>query len=68
MMTHKTRPKFQFVWWLNCVRWGWNFWPLLWFRRYSDRYTGHFWRWSLWIGPLEIRRWREHTRCNCLEG
>ncbi len=41
--------RLQFVWW------GWR-----WHLPYVHRWTGslaHIYRWSLCLGPLEIRRW-----------
>ncbi len=44
---------YQFVWW-GVSRWCY-WWPPIYFGRYTHNLAGIY-RWSLSIGPLEIRR------------
>lgn len=45
--------RYQFVWWgWREIERGWGFW-----RPDPDDGFNYIYRWSLTIGPLEIRRW-----------
>lgn len=47
--------QYQFVWW-GFER---TFAPpgFISFTRFPGQYMGRIYKWSLWLGPLEIRRW-----------
>ena len=47
------------VMWFNT---GWREWP--WIKRYTfpDSDLRYIYRWVLWIGPLEIRRWETELK------
>lgn len=44
--------RFQFVWWWS-LAWG--------FERMAGNWAKVY-RWRLWLGPLEIRRWADGAR------
>ena len=48
-----TLAELQFVWWGDPRDWQWRA------RRYRPATSmGRIYRWSLWLGPLEVRAWR----------
>ena len=61
----KRKRRFEFVWWGLYPTWDlWPHWVdwKRWFAKY-EREEGEPWtrnrpwKWSLWLGPLESRRW-----------
>jgi len=49
------RPRFQFVWWGVWRRASW--WPLITWHPFKSPCWYGIYRWSVCIGPIEIRRW-----------
>ena len=47
------RKRFQFCWFLP----DWWMWPWIAFRREQNGSWRFIYRWYLWLGPLEVRRW-----------